>query len=206
VAATPTRIVLIRHAEPDEAVRGRCYGRLDVELSPRGIEHAARLGRQLAAHRIAAVYSSPLRRALGTAAPISAALGLDLVLAAELAEIDCGKLEGATWEEIERTYPGFFFWSSVPAGFEFPGGESYADLAARASRALEDIRARHPGETVVAVTHAGVLRSVLARLLSMPESEMFRLGVSHGGVTVVDWLDAAPVVRQLNGESLPASL
>ena len=206
MAATPTRIVLIRHAEPDEAVRGRCYGRLDVELSPRGREHAGRLGRQLAAGRIAAVYSSPLRRARATATPIAAALGLDLVLAAELAEIDCGELEGATWEEIERRYPGFFFWSSVPAGFEFPGGESYADLAERASRTFEDIRARHPGETVVAVTHAGVLRSVLARLLSMPESQMFRLGVSYGGVSIVDWLDAEPVIRQLNGESLPDGL
>ncbi len=146
MAGTPTRIVLIRHAEPDEAVRGRCYGRLDIGLSPRGShEHAGRLGRQLAAGRIAAVYSSPLRRAIATATADRRGARADPVAAAELAEIDCGELEGATWEEIERRYPGFFFWSSVPAGFEFPGGESYADLAARASRALEDIRARHPG-------------------------------------------------------------
>lgn len=198
--------MLVRHAEPDEAVRGRCYGRLDFDLSPRGVDHADRLGRDFAGRAIAAVYSSPLRRARATADPIAAALGLDPVTCDDLAEIDCGELEGATWEEIEERHPGFLFWSSVPAGFEFPGGESYAQLAERAGRALDEIRARHSGETVVAVTHAGVLRSVLARLLLMPESEMFRLGVSYGGVTVVDWLDGTPVVRQLNGQSFPADL
>jgi alpha-ribazole phosphatase len=201
-----TRIVLVRHAEPDETVRGRCYGRIDCGLSPHGVAQAERLGSHLSAHGIGAVYTSPLRRALATATPIADGLGLDPVVVDDLGEIHCGEFEGLTWAEIEEREPGFFFWSAVPAGFRFPGGESYAELADRSSRALAGIRARHPGETVAVVTHAGVLRTLLARMLAMPETEMFRLEVSQGGVSVVDWVDESPIVRLLNGDRLPGHL
>jgi broad specificity phosphatase PhoE len=131
-----TRIVLVRHAEPAASVRGRCYGSLDVELSPRGRRQAGALARALGP--LAAVYSSPRRRALETAR----ALGEPIVVDA-LREIDFGELEGHAYEEIERERPELFArWMTAPTTVRFPGGESYAELRDRVRQALADIRAR----------------------------------------------------------------
>ena len=73
----PTRLLLVRHAEPSAETRTGVYGRLDVALSPEGEEHAERLARLLATTPITAVYASPLRRAVATAGPLAAAHGLD---------------------------------------------------------------------------------------------------------------------------------
>ena len=201
-----TRIVLVRHAEPDASVRDRCYGRTDCGLSPHGVEQTAALAETLAHLEPAAIYSSSLRRALDTSRPIAARLSLDPVVVDDLAEIDVGELEGLTWDEVEARHPGFFFWTTVPAGFHFPGGESYAELSERAHRALDAIIERHPGETVLVVAHAGVLRTQLARALGMDPTELFRLSVAAASISVVDWLDGNSVVRLLNADRLPSYL
>ena len=82
---------------------------------------------------------------------------------------------------------------------EFPGGESYEALRERALAALEEIRLRHPGETVALVAHAGPLRAMLAECLSMPAAAIFRLGQGYGAMSIVEWIDAIPVVKLLNG-------
>jgi alpha-ribazole phosphatase len=203
---TTTRLVLIRHAEPHEEVHGRCYGVTDCELSEAGAIHAQQLGDAFAGRAFDALYSSPLRRALATAAPLGHVLGLEPVSVDDLREIDCGELEGLTWDEVAARYPEIFAWNKVPVGFRFPGGESYAGLAERTTRAAETIRDRHAGETIAVVAHGGVIRSVLTAILGMPEADLFRISLSYGGISVVDWIDDTPVVRLVNGDRLPASL
>jgi alpha-ribazole phosphatase len=205
VSAT-TRLVLVRHTEPHEEVHGRCYGVTDCELSEAGAIQAQQLGETFAGHSFDVLYSSPLLRALATAAPLGRALGLEPIAVDDLREIDCGELEGLTWDEVAARYPEIFAWNKVPVGFRFPGGESYAELAERALRAVDTIRDRHAGETVAVVAHGGVIRSVLIAILGMSEADLFRLALSYGGISVVDWMDDAPVVRLVNGERLPASL
>jgi broad specificity phosphatase PhoE len=84
-----------------------------------------------------------------------------------------------------------------PTTVRFPGGESYADLRERAVAALDAIRARE-GSAVV-VTHGGVIRAGLASWLELPDHAIFRLDQRYCGVTVVEWIEEAPLVRLLNG-------
>jgi broad specificity phosphatase PhoE len=185
------RLILVRHAEPAASARGRCYGSLDVDLSPAGRAAA----RELRLPPLDAVYSSPRRRALETAA----ALGEPVVLDA-LRELDFGELEGRTYDEIAAERPELYrAWMETPTEVEFPGGESYAQLRERVVAAVEELRGRHDGETVAAVTHGGVVRAVLGHVLRMPDGAIFRLEQRYLGVSVVEWLGDFPLVRQANG-------
>lgn len=194
-----TRFILVRHAETEQSARGRCYGRLDVRLSPRGLRQAQALADALAGLPLAAVYSSPLIRALDTARPLAAARGVDVSLLEVLAELDFGEVEGLTYDEIEAERPELFrAWMDDPARVRFPGGESLADLRARVLPALEQIRACHAGEAVAVVAHGGVIRVVLADALGVEDGALFRLDQAEGGVSVVDWLEGVPLLRAAN--------
>jgi broad specificity phosphatase PhoE len=186
------RLILIRHAEPQEDARGRCYGSLDIGLSGEGREHARRLAATLSLD-YDAVYTSPRLRAIETAAPLAPAP----IVVDDLREIDFGELEGRRFEEIERTDPELYrAWMERPTEVRFPGGESFPDLRGRALRAFDAIRSRH--ESSVVVTHGGPIRAGIAAWLGMPDEAIFRLDQSYCGVTVVEWLDGTPIVRLLN--------
>ncbi len=165
-------LYLIRHQEPEQ--RGVFLGRGDPPLSERGREDAARLG----AISAAAVYSSPLRRALETAAAIDA----PLIVAPELIEMDFGAWEGRTWQEIERGWPELAAgkladWLTAPA----PGGETWAALAARVERALERILAGPMPAAVVA--HLAVNAAISAKLTGTNPKEFQQ---DYGQIIVCD--------------------
>jgi alpha-ribazole phosphatase len=200
-----TRLLLIRHAEPDEDARGRCYGRLDVGLSSTGHTNAERLAESLRDVELDAVYTSPRLRAVQTAAALAENLNVD----DRLRELDFGELEGRTYDEIEREQPELFRrWMETPTLVRFPGGESYAELRARVAAAVSDVVAASADRTVAIVSHGGVIRAALAVTLGLPDDRAFALDVGYARVSVVDWFDDTPVIRLVNGVSadLPAAL
>lgn len=193
------RLYLVRHGAPDEAMAGRCCGRTDAPLSAAGRRDADRLAAAFAGLGVAAVYASPLRRALATAERIAAAAGLGVTRCAGLAEIDFGAFEGRAFDELASAEPELYGrWMAAPTAVRFPGGESYADVRRRAVAAAAAIARRHPGGAAVAIAHAGPIRAILAAALDMPDEAIFRLGVPHASVAVVDWTDAGPVVAGLD--------
>jgi len=207
-AAPSTRVLLVRHAEPDAWSRGRCCGRTDVPLSPAGRRQARALGRGLARGGPDAVYASPRTRAVETAAAIGAAAGLPVTVADALAEIDFGELEGLPYDEIASSRPSVYRrWMTAPARVRFPGGEAFADVRARVVPWLDATRRRHEGRCAVVVTHGGPIRAVLGGVLELPDRAVFRLDLGHAGVTLVEWIGDAPVVRYVNvaGAGRPAS-
>lgn len=198
-----TRLLLIRHAEPDEHAHGRCYGRLDVGLSPTGLASAERLAENLRDVELDAVYASPRLRAVQTAAALDTALTID----DRLRELDFGELEGRTYDEIKRDQPDFFRrWMETPTLVRFPGGESYAELRERVAAAVKDVIAANSGRTVALVSHGGVIRAALVVALGLPDDRAFALDVGYARVSVVDWFDGTPVVRLVNGVSADVSV
>ena len=190
-----TRLLLIRHAQPEDDAQGRCYGRMDVELSTAGEAAAERLAENLRDVAIAAVYSSPRRRAVQTAERIAPPR-----VDARLSELDFGELEGLTFEQVERERPELFRrWMESPTRVRFPGGESWSDLRSRVAVVAADVRAAHAGATVAMVTHGGVVRAVLADALGLPDERVFAIDVGYARVSVVDWFDSTIVVRLVNG-------
>lgn len=196
-----TRFVLVRHTQPKEEARGRCYGTLDVGLSTHGQQHAQLLARTLDRIPLAAIYTSPRQRAMETAAPLAAVHGLAPIVDDALSEIDFGAFEGRSYEDIERSHPELYRqWMETPTLVQFPGGESYAALRVRALAAMEAIRVRHDRGTVAVVSHGGVLRAMLAECLSIPHEAIFRIDQSYGAISIVDWIDTVPLVRLLNAQ------
>jgi len=199
-----TRLLLIRHAQPSEEMAGRCYGALDVGLSETGRAQAKRLAGALAEAPLVALYTSLLRRAVETATPLAAQLGLAPILDGRLAELDFGAFEGRSYDEIARCHPELYRdWMETPWRVEFPDGESFPQLRRRALAAMESLRRRHAGATFALVSHGGVLRAMLADCLAMPDAAIFRLLQDYAALSVVEWTDGVPHVRLLN---LPPTL
>jgi broad specificity phosphatase PhoE len=197
-----TRLILVRHAEPATEVRGRVYGRLDVELSEDGVAHAAALAEMLETKSISAIYSSPLRRSIATATPLATRLALELRLDDRLAEIDFGELEGLPVEEVRQRHPELYLWMRAPAGVRFPGGESIAELRARATAAATQIGAEHAGESVAVFSHSVPLRAIVADALGLDDDALFRFDHSYGGISVIERSRGVTLVRTVNAPRL----
>lgn len=191
-----TRLLLVRHAEPDQSMDGRCYGSLDVPLSAAGLRRAAAVGELLRHHDVDAVYTSPLQRAFETARAVATAHGLEPIPCDDLRELDFGEVEGMRYDEIASAYPDLYrFWMEDPSTVRFPGGEGLADLRERVLRQVTEIRARHDGQAAAVVAHGGVVRVVLADALDLPDAAFFRLDQPYGALSVVDWVGGVPIVR-----------
>jgi broad specificity phosphatase PhoE len=150
-----TTILLVRHGETDWNAQRRVQGKTDRPLNDTGREQARALADQLAGVRLAAVYSSDLSRALETARIVADAHGLPVTSVPELRERDFGTWEGLTDEEILERFPEA---RSGPWG----DAETRDELTARVLSALRRISGSHAGETVLAVSHGGPLRAMLA--------------------------------------------
>jgi broad specificity phosphatase PhoE len=189
-----SRLILVRHAEPDEAVRGRCYGSLDVGLSAAGVAQAERLVRALAEVAIDKIYSSPRMRATQTIT----GLGQPIEVVADLREIDFGDFEGMTYEEAEAKYPAIFeCWMARPTEVAFPGGECFTDVKRRVLATVAQIRVA--GGTTVVVAHGGTIRTIIADALRMADANLFRLDIGHASVSILDtFADGTPILRAMN--------
>lgn len=193
------RLILIRHADPDEGFQGRCYGSLDVGLSPLGRRQVQELVDALAGVEVSAVLSSPRRRAHETAAAIAARHGLVVEPVSSLRELDFGELEGRRYDEIAQERPELFAqWMEAPTSVTFPGGEGYEDLRARTVAWLERLLATGSDGTVVAVSHGGVIRALVSHILEVPSARIFRIAVATASLTTISWHEGEPVVEELN--------
>jgi probable phosphoglycerate mutase len=154
---------------------------------------------------VTAVYASPLERTRETAAPIAAALGLDVVVDDGLVELDVGEWTGielaaarkrAEWSTIQR----------YPSGFTFPGGESFVAMQARIVDTLARLRAAHPGQTVVAVSHADPIRAAVAHAMGTHLDLFQRVVVSPCSITAIAYGDEGPTVLTVNDTSASGQL
>jgi broad specificity phosphatase PhoE len=169
------RLVLCRHAEPGN------------------VEQRQQLARELAGLRLAAVYASPLQRAMQTGRAVAELHGHELAVRDDLREIELGEVEGLSYDEYQPELQRALLES--PASVRFPGGESYEELRVRVVAALDEITATHTDDTVVAVSHAGAIRAALATWLDIPAQAAFRIDQSFAAINVVDLNDGKAFVR-----------
>src|SRR5262245_47260312 len=146
---------------------------------------------------IAAVYASPLERTRETAAPIAAALGLDVRVDEGLIELDVGEWTGL---ELKAAYKRKE-WGTIqryPSGFTFPGGESFMAMQSRMVAALDRLRAAHPGKAVVAVSHADPIRAVVAHAMGSHLDLFQRVVISPCSLTAIAYGEGGPMVLTVN--------
>ena len=184
--ARTTLIYLLRHGEVVRAETRRFIGHLDVPLSPLGERQSSFQAQRLRAEPLAAVFSSDLSRARRTAEIIAAPHGITPIVVPALREMDMGRWDGLTGEEIgEREPAAFKKWMSGVGEFAFPEGESLGDLLARAWSAFQAIVVGHAGRTIAVVAHGGTNRVLLCHALGIPLGRILALGQDYGALTVL---------------------
>ncbi len=184
-----SQIVLVRHGETEWSAAGRHTSRTDLPLVDTGRERAAALAGELAGRTYALVLCSPLRRARDTCA--LAGCGDAAEIDDDLREWDYGEYEGLTTPQIRERRPGWWLWTDG-----CPGGESPAQVAARADRVLTRLRAA--GGDAIAFAHGHVLRVLAARWVAQEPDFGARLTLAAGGLSVLGFERDTEVLARWN--------
>lgn len=202
-----TRLTLVRHGHTDWNSLGRYQGHAPTPLSEIGRAQAAYLATALAkAAPIAALYSSDLLRCRQTAAPIAAALGLEVRLDPRFREIDYGTWQGLTRGEVAELDPeNYMAYVADPVNVSIPGGESQRMLAARVLAGLTDVLTAHAGEHICIVTHGGPIREIL-RCFDLWGGGIPAGNASWTELRIVNNTTAAELLRLMDTSHLPPDL
>jgi len=161
-----TRILLVRHGATTLAVEDRFAGSSDVPLADEGREQAARLARRLAAEPVAAVYTSPLQRAMETASILGQPHDLVPTPVDGLREIAHGHWEGLSRSEVEERFAEeYAAWEADPLTCAPAGGETGISVMARALPVVHEIVGRHAGARVIVVSHKATIRLLVSSFL-----------------------------------------
>ena len=183
-----TRIVLVRHGQTEWNRDERFRGRADVPLNATGRMQAEVTGRRVAQQwRPSAVYSSPLQRALDTAAAIAAPLGLEVQPVAGLVDINYGDWQGLSPAEARAQWPDLVdAWYRTPHLVHIPGGEDLDTLRRRGLAALQELASRHEGETNAAVGHTVINRVLILGALRLGNDRFWHLHQDTCAINVLE--------------------
>jgi len=196
-------VLLVRHGTTPttgKVLPGRAGG---LHLSDEGQAQAEAVAVRIAAlvgpdrPGPAAVYASPLERTAETAKPIARKLGLRVRTERGLLECDFGQWTGMQLTSLAKKPE----WNQVqrwPSGFRFPGGESFLEMQARITSAISQLVALHPGETVVAVSHADPIKAAVAAAAGTHLDLFQRLTISPCSVSVLAYGGAGSHVLAVN--------
>jgi broad specificity phosphatase PhoE len=178
------RLFLVRHGTTTMNVENRYRGRRDIPLDAQGYQDAVDAARQLSSAGVTAIYTGPLRRTIATAQIIADEARVpDLRILHGLNNVDYGAWEGMTAEEAAMYDPAAYAaYRTDPGRAVCPDGERLMDARRRMLEALGLIGSRHQGETVVAVTHAVMIRLAVSGLRDIP-AEDWRIPVGRGSLT-----------------------
>ena len=195
-----TELILIRHGETDWNRELRFQGQLDAPLNPVGQEQARLLALRLAGERVHHLVCSDLLRARQTALPTELQLHLPGQTDRGLREQSFGLLEGMRVDEIRAQHPDVWAqWVQFQPGYAIPGGESAQQFHARVMHAIQQLVAAHLEQTLVVVTHGGVLDMIYRTALALPLSGPRQSEIPNGGlnrvridgdaIEIVSWAD-----------------
>ena len=192
-----TTLLLVRHGHTDAAGKRLTGWAAGIHLNELGRREAAALAERLDGVPVRAIYSSPLERCRETAAPLAKARGLPVRIRRRLIEVDYGEWTGRPIAQLRRTK----LWRQVmfgPSGARFPGGESLLEVQARAAEEVRAIAEEHGRGVVVVVSHADVIRLVVAHLAGMHADHLHRLVIDTGSVTAVALSNGVPRIVKVN--------
>lgn len=194
----PTTVLLIRHGENEWTERHKLAGRAPgVHLNKYGRQQAEALGRRLAQTQLSAIYASPLERTMETARAIAKHHNLEIQEHAGILEVDYGKWTGRAIEKLakKKSWPVIQFY---PSGAGFPGGETMYQMQSRMVQAINELVARHPGQTIALVGHADLIKSAVAHYLGVHFDLFQRIVISTASITTINFTFMGPRVLTVN--------
>jgi len=200
-----TRIILVRHgqtawnvgAPPAEGERFR--GRVDLPLNERGRAQALALAERLADESIAAIYASPLQRAIETAEPTARRLGLTVQPLEGIIDINYGDWQEDSHSEVARLYPTLYRqWLQEPHLVRPPGGESLEEVRNRAMAALYQVTGCHQDQTILVAAHQVVNKVLVCTMLGLDNSHFWRIRQDNGCLNIFDYQEGVFTALLIN--------
>ena len=181
------KVFLLRHGSLQTADNEKRFiGQTDLPLSEQGRRQAKFWSRQLADWPLDGIFCSDLQRCLETANKIAQKCCTSVTPLAELREIDLGRWEGMRFDQVKQLWPDAFRQRGRDiAGFRPPDGESFSDLLQRVVRVFERQVGQNDGNLLI-VSHAGVNRVLLCRLLGMPTANLFRIDQGPAAMNILE--------------------
>ena len=193
-----TTIILVRHGQTPttgKVLPGRAPG---LHLAPSGVAQAEAAGARLAElKQVDAVYCSPLERARETAAPIARALRQKPKVARGLIECDFGDWTGKKLAALMKL-PEWQTVQRAPSIFRFPGGESFTEMQLRMVKTLDTLGRKHPGGTIVCVSHADTIKAAVAHALGTHIDLFQRIVISTCSISAIVFTAGGPIVLTVN--------
>lgn len=198
------RLFLLRHGQTAMSRANVFCGRgLDPALTDEGVAMAHAFAAAYADDQWTAVYSSPLTRAVTTAAPLAAARQLTIERRDELAEIDYGEWDGLTADAVaQRWHDEHERWSADPAWNPPTGGETAIALSQRITNVVEEITGAHMDGNVLVVSHKASIRVLLCALLGVDVGRFrYRFGCPVGSVSIIEFGSHGPLAAAIADRS-----
>lgn len=193
------RLLLLRHAETDWNRERRYQGWQDIPLCEAGRIQAEAAARLLSVTRLAAVWSSPQRRARDTAAAIASPHGLEVHTDEAFKEMGFGLWEGLTVDEVRARFPDASrAWAETPHLASWSGAESLAQVRARVLAGLDELRVTFPGQTVCLVAHGISSRVLVLEALGLGLDRLWSLQLSSTGISELEFRDDWTAVHRMN--------
>ncbi|MBI4933892.1 MAG: MSMEG_4193 family putative phosphomutase [Actinobacteria bacterium] len=193
-----TLVLLVRHGQTPttgKLLPGRAPG---LHLADAGVQQAQRAAERIAELKtVDAIYASPLERARETAAPIGATRGMKVQIDKGLLECDFGDWTGAELKHLMKL-PEWNTVQRAPSTFRFPNGESFTEMQTRMVTAVDRLRAKHAGGTIVCVSHADPIKALVAHAMGTHIDLFQRIVISTCSITAIAYGMGAPVVLTVN--------
>jgi len=186
------QLYLVRHSRPAIA-KGICYGQTDLDVAETFAEDLKLICSKLMDVSVSIGFSSPLQRCtkLAERLPLKS-LKTDPLLM----ELNFGDWEMQAWEQIPRQQ--IAAWSATYIDMPPPNGESFATLQQRVIKFINQLKNQHQGDNILIITHAGVIRAMLALALNLPLSEVFKFQLDYGSVTQLTFNESVHSVGYIN--------
>jgi alpha-ribazole phosphatase len=196
--------LLIRHGLVSDDAEGRFLGAADAPMSAAGEAQIRELSARLRP-RVGpeAIYCSDLSRSRRTAELLASGADIPIRIRPALREIDMGDWQGLSRRDVAARWPADYAARGRDiANFRPPGGESFADLAARVLPCWREIVEDGETQVVAVAGHAGVNRVIVCHLLGAPLANLFRIAQRPACLNVIEWRRNEPVVTLINGDCL----
>jgi len=178
-----TQVIIVRHGETEWNLKLIRQGHLDSPLTYRGAAQAKALADRLALERFSTLYSSDLGRALQTAQMIADVTGHEIITDPRLRERHLGIFQGLSGDEIRARFPDeYHSHRTLGPTYVIPQGESVEQQVARNIAYLNELAEKHFGETIVVVTHGGVLSGLFRHTFSIPYNAPRRFEFTNAGL------------------------
>ena len=199
----PTTVLLVRHGQNDWVGKHKLAGWTPgVHLNKHGRKQATSVGKRLAKAKakIDAIYASPLERTMETANLIAEHIDLPVRKYPGIGEVEYGDWTGKAIKKLAKL-PQWAVVQYYPSNTQFPAGESLYGMQARGVQQVNKLVAKHPGQTLLLVSHADVIKSIVAHYLGVHLDLFQRIVVSPASITTIVFTTMRPMVYTVNDTS-----